>query len=288
MAAIIFHEPVFATIVESGDKLFFYEVGTTTDLTVYLDAALSTPASQPLTADSLGRFPPIYLDGTANPPKVKLTDSTGLPDEEGVQKWTADEYPLEDTAALAQDVAQLQLDVEAVEGDLLTAESEIDQLQVDVADHETRLDDLEAEELDLGNIGSGAKVRRTTSQSAPSGNTEIIFDADVFDDAGISVANVLTVPAGVDRVTVAAGFRLQNAGTGLYTARMLRNGAPNDDLPYMAMHPSGSTVVLAFNLSTGIISVSEGDTFGVEIQQNEGNTTIQSGAWMSLMIMRAV
>lgn len=133
MAAILFHEPVFATDVGSGFEMFFYEVGTTTDLTVYLDAALSTPAPQPIVADSAGRFPPIYMDGTQNPPKVVLFDP------ESVQEWTLDEYPLEDTASLAQDVAQLQLDVEAVEGDLLTAESEIDQLQIDEADHETRI-----------------------------------------------------------------------------------------------------------------------------------------------------
>lgn len=140
MAAVLFHEPVFATIVESGDKLYFYEVGTTTDLTVYLDAALSTEAPQPVDADSFGRFPPIYLDTTANPPKVVLDDF------EDVQKWTTDVYPLEDTASLAQDVAQLQIDVEAAEGVGLANQSDIVQLQTVVADHETRITALEGDD----------------------------------------------------------------------------------------------------------------------------------------------
>lgn len=172
MAAILFHEPVFATIVESGDQLYFYEVGTTTDLTVYLDSGLSTPAPQPIVADSAGRFPTIYLDGTGNPPKVVLDDS------DDVQKWTTDEYPIDDSAALASDVAQLQTDVEAVEGDLLTAESEIDQLEVDVADHEGRITALEDETgvADLqdfvdrfaANVGAG----NTWSFTIPYSDTE--------------------------------------------------------------------------------------------------------------------
>lgn len=156
MSAIIFHEPVFATIVESGDRLFFYEVSTTTDLTVYLDADLATPAPQPIVADSAGRFPPIYLDSTGNPPKVVLEDS------DSVQKWATLEYPIEDTASLAADVAQLQIDVEAVEGDTLTNSEAITALQSDVsdndtelADHETRIEALEGASAPTGLTAGG-------------------------------------------------------------------------------------------------------------------------------------
>lgn len=136
-SAIIFHEPVFATIVESGDRLFFYEVGTSTDLEVYLDAALTTPAPQPLTADAAGRFPPIYLDSTGNEPKVVLNDS------DDVEKWTADEYPFDDLTSVSGDVAQIQSDLEQVEGDVLALQASDTQQDADIADHETRITTLE-------------------------------------------------------------------------------------------------------------------------------------------------
>lgn len=42
--------------------LNFYTTGTTSTLAVYSNATLATPISQPVTADSAGRFPAIYLD----------------------------------------------------------------------------------------------------------------------------------------------------------------------------------------------------------------------------------
>lgn len=79
----------------SGGALYFYEAGTTTDLTVYSDADLSVPHSQPVEADSSGRFPPIYLP--VGDFKVVLKDDVG-----GSTIWTADEVPgtPEETAAL--------------------------------------------------------------------------------------------------------------------------------------------------------------------------------------------
>jgi hypothetical protein len=127
MAAVLFHEPVFATIVESGDKLYFYEVGTTNTLTVYTDFALTAPATNPLIADSDGRFVPIYIDATTNDPKVVLTDSAD------VQKWTLDRYPIEDITTLANDVDQAELDIAGNTGRLTVNESDIDQLETDVA-----------------------------------------------------------------------------------------------------------------------------------------------------------
>ena len=127
MAAVLFHEPVFATIVQSGDKLYFYEVGTTNTLTVYTDFALAAPATNPLIADSDGRFAPIYIDATGNDPKCVLTDSAD------VQKWTLDRYPVEDLTTLANDVDQAELDIASNTGRITVNESDIDQLETDVA-----------------------------------------------------------------------------------------------------------------------------------------------------------
>lgn len=137
MAAVIFHEPVFSTQVASGDKLFFYEVGTTTDLTVYTDYALTTAASQPVVADADGRFSPIYFDATGNDPKVVLKDSTD------VEKWTCDRYPVDDLTTLTASVATNTSDIAVLEGRMATAEADIDVLETESADYEARLTTLE-------------------------------------------------------------------------------------------------------------------------------------------------
>lgn len=137
MAAVLFHEPVFSTQIESGDKLYFYEVGTTTDLTVYTDFALTAAATQPVVADSDGRFVPLYIDATGNDPKVVLADSSD------VEKWTCDRYPVDD-------LTQLQIDLDAAEaaiivnqGAIATAEADIDALELESVDYETRITALE-------------------------------------------------------------------------------------------------------------------------------------------------
>lgn len=62
-----------------GALLFIYEAGTTTKLTVYTDSALTTPATNPLVADSEGRFATIY--GNADDYKFVLApaDDTDPP-----------------------------------------------------------------------------------------------------------------------------------------------------------------------------------------------------------------
>lgn len=45
----------------AGAKLFFYQTGTTTLITVYQDSALGTPHANPVVADASGIFAPIYV-----------------------------------------------------------------------------------------------------------------------------------------------------------------------------------------------------------------------------------
>ena len=70
----------------AGGALYFYDPGTTTARTVYSDSALTTAHSQPVEADSAGRFPPIYLP--VGDFKVVLKDDVG-----GNTIWTADNVP---------------------------------------------------------------------------------------------------------------------------------------------------------------------------------------------------
>lgn len=45
----------------TGDKLYFYQTGTTTALTIYSDIGLGTPQANPVIADSAGQWPAVYL-----------------------------------------------------------------------------------------------------------------------------------------------------------------------------------------------------------------------------------
>lgn len=58
-----------------GNKLFFYEVGTTTPKDTYSDSGLSTPNANPVIADANGRIPDIFLDGIYN---VILKDANDI------------------------------------------------------------------------------------------------------------------------------------------------------------------------------------------------------------------
>jgi|GEM_PF-6622374 len=71
--------------VNSAGKLYFREPGTnsTTLKNVYANKELTTPLLNPITLDSSGRAPEIYLDGDYN---VQLMDS------DSVQVWRIDNY----------------------------------------------------------------------------------------------------------------------------------------------------------------------------------------------------
>lgn len=55
-----------------GSLLYFFDQGTSNPKTVYQDFALTTPHDYPVVSDGDGRFPAIYLSGTAD---VRLNDS---------------------------------------------------------------------------------------------------------------------------------------------------------------------------------------------------------------------
>jgi hypothetical protein len=85
----LFHLPVAIPIeggsVSAGAKPYFYQTGTTTDLTVYSDGDLATSHAQPVVADSNGEFAAIYLNPDASTLyKVVLKDSSDA------TLWTVD------------------------------------------------------------------------------------------------------------------------------------------------------------------------------------------------------
>lgn len=63
----------------AGAKLYFYQAGTTTAITVYQDNALGTPHANPVVADAAGMFAPIFIDTVTNPTyKVVLHTSADV------------------------------------------------------------------------------------------------------------------------------------------------------------------------------------------------------------------
>lgn len=61
-----------------GDKLYFYDAGTSTPQAVYSDGALSVARDQPIQADARGMFPVIYLSPTPGSYRQKLTDASDV------------------------------------------------------------------------------------------------------------------------------------------------------------------------------------------------------------------
>lgn len=81
MAARLIALPFRPTInlqggIEPGAILEVYETGTLTPVSIYSDSGLTTPLSNPLTANGAGVFPPIYWDD-ATTIRIILKDASG-------------------------------------------------------------------------------------------------------------------------------------------------------------------------------------------------------------------
>lgn len=125
MAAQLFYLPFRPAIdanglTVSGAQLFFYLTGTTTPQTVYADAALTTPLTNPVTANAAGVWPSIYLDDTIVY-RVVLKDGNNvtLDDQDPYLADVADDLTtaLSNIAdAVAADAADASADAIAAEG----------------------------------------------------------------------------------------------------------------------------------------------------------------------------
>lgn len=69
-------------LIIPGGKVSFYDAGTTTPRAVYSDSGLTTPISQPVTADAAGRLPLIFMSTGSF--KIAVTDA------DNVSIYTAD------------------------------------------------------------------------------------------------------------------------------------------------------------------------------------------------------
>lgn len=80
-ASATLYNPVPAPVYDTtgalarGAKVYFYSAGTSTPLTVYQDAALTTPWTSPVSAGANGVIPPVYLPYVDY--RVRITTFTG-------------------------------------------------------------------------------------------------------------------------------------------------------------------------------------------------------------------
>lgn len=111
--AQIFAQPFFSATYQgfpaAGAVLSFYLTTTTTPSPVYADVSLETPLGVTVTADGLGKFPPIYLDETVTY-RVRLANALGvlMADVDPINiigipagAITADSFPTATSALLA-------------------------------------------------------------------------------------------------------------------------------------------------------------------------------------------
>ena len=104
---------------QAGCYLYFFSTGTLNQTNVYADGALQTPLSQPVTADSAGRFVPIYMD-----PGVIYH----------VQLFNAGGTKLEDVdpfvpTPIPAAITTLQTDITSIQSQLSTLQSTVTGLQ---------------------------------------------------------------------------------------------------------------------------------------------------------------
>lgn len=143
MAAVLIFPPLIGETYEAGDKLYAYETGTSTPVTVYQNDDLTTAHSTPVVADATGRFDPIYVNETVGDIKITVTDSND------VVRYTIDPFIVSDLSSLTASVSSLNTSVTSIDGRLTTAESEIDTLQTESADYESRITSLEGQTAPL-------------------------------------------------------------------------------------------------------------------------------------------
>ena len=92
----------------SGAKARFYLTGTTNNATTYSDAALTTPNTNPVIADSAGRFPPIYLNPDVTY-RLQVLDASNVLIVDRDPIYTAGDGTASDSWTVLTDIPALRL-----------------------------------------------------------------------------------------------------------------------------------------------------------------------------------
>lgn len=141
----------------------------------------------------------------------------------------------------------------------------------------------------------GALVRKAANQTTAdfTSDTYMTWDSEVYDTSGIhdNVTNNsrLTVPSGISRIRLQAQVSLDLVALGqTFRIRIDKNGSPSYDGTGEAIVEGAVLSVQIINVSTGIISVSPGDYFEVNIRAVETDNSVTVTAAKSWFAMEII
>lgn len=163
--------------LESGALLDVFESGTTTRVTVYSDAGLTTPLSNPVVADSLGVLPSVYYDDTqAIRVRVKEADGTVLSDTD---PYYTDFASVEAAAdAAAADAAAAAVSAAAAAASAVAADTSADAAATSAASAANAPGTSATSKTSLGYGGGSRTFTIETGKAFTPGQRVLISEVD--------------------------------------------------------------------------------------------------------------
>lgn len=129
--------------------------------------------------------------------------------------------------------------------------------------------------------GEGATVVKTANQTVFAGAAQLTYQSVLFDDAGLWDApnNQFVIPAGVNRARITVNTWNTNAGTDTAEAPTIRRNGTD----LVASHIQ-SGIVFRHSLVSGLVPVSQGDTFQAWVGLGAGSRVFNAGEWNAFSI----
>lgn len=238
----------------SGAKLYFYETGTTTALTVYTDNGLTTPHATPIVADANGFVQEIFYGGSTAAKCVIRTSAD-------VELYTLDPVPKSSTSTAGAS----NISFTPVTGNAAT-------------DVQTAIANNTASIVALGTVTSAGKALLNAATHAAQ---KVLLTVQGYAD-GVLSTGITT--SSVDDGTKSSGTYTPSPSTG--NMRHIVNGgaftlaaptAPTDYDMRIQVTNDGSAGAITFSgfsvtTNTGALTTTSGDDFFINISKHNGFT----------------
>lgn len=137
----------------------------------------------------------------------------------------------------------------------------------------------------------GAIAYRTTTQSIDtSADTNILFDAEVYDTDSIhsisTQTDLMVVPAGASKVRVSAFVSWAANNAGVRRIAIYKDGGYTPGMPKLLATSPSSSLAMQQTVSSAVISVVPGSFFAVVVYQNSGaSLNVTNECWFSMEII---
>lgn len=214
-------------IVVPGALIYFYATGSTSPQTIYADSGLTTPLTNPVTANAAGVWPAIYLDDA-------VTYRVVLKDADGTTLDDSDPY----LASVADDLtADLQNVADTVAADAATASAAATTATTQAGIATTKAGEAQTSATAAAGSATTADTARSAAESA---RDAALASFDSFDDRYLGAK--------------ASNPTLDNDGNALAAGALYFNSTSGEMRVY-----TGSAWVAAYVSGTGLVSKT-GDT----------------------------